>query len=887
MASSDAQDQLQTALGMAYTLEREVGRGGMATVYLATDTKHHRPVALKVLDPELAASFGPERFRREIAIASKLQHPHILTVLDSGETPNGQLWFTMPYVEGESLRARLTRERQLALEDALRITREVANALEYAHQQGLIHRDIKPENILLSRSHALVADFGVARTLVASGSRAAGAGPTLTESGVALGTPIYMSPEQATGDRTLDARTDVYALGCVLYEMLAGEPPYSGATTQALLAKRVSGDIPSVRRIRPAVPPGVDAALTKSLAPVPADRYATAADFAQAMDVPTATAPASSPRPTGRFPVRTAVLGLGICIGAGLFFAWRHGERGAASAAEAGPVGLAVLPFDTDGDTANGYFADGITDEIRSKLSALSGLRLIAASSSNQYRHTPKSEDQISRELGVHYLLTGHIQWEQSASGMRRVRVSPELVEVRAGAVPETKWQQSYDTTLADVFEVQTAVATLVADKLGLVLSSPAQTQLAVRPTQNLAAYDAYLRSIALNGTDPLTFRRALAAAEQAVALDSSFAAAWARISRLHTGLYANTVPTRADADAARGAADRAIVLAPKEPGGYVARGAYSLIVQNDAVAARTALETALRLAPSSSEANGELALAEESSGRWAEALGHARQGAALDPRSADAAGRLSLVLLWLRRYPEARAEAERGLTFAPGDLGLISYRAISLLAEGDLSGARAGLQEIPPTLDRSALVADMASGWDLSWALDPSDRALVLTLPPSAFDNDRGSRGLTRAQLYSLAGDTAMARRCADSARVAYDTDLQGTPDAPMRQLQRGLALAYLGQRAAAVRDGENGFALAQATHDQYFNIPSAKLLLAQIYVRVGDDPHALNELESLLAKPNYMSAAWLRIDPTWASLRGNARFKRLLAQPPTIAVP
>ncbi len=677
MASADPQDQLQSALGIAYTLRREVGRGGMATVYLAHDAKHRRSVALKVLHADLAASLGPERFRREIAIAAQLQHPHILTVLDSGETANGQLWFTMPYVEGESLRARLNREKHLPLEDALRVTREVADALEYAHQQGVIHRDIKPENILLSRGHALVADFGVARALSAHDTSGAG---TLTESGVALGTPAYMSPEQATGERAVDARADEYALGCVLYEMLAGEPPFTGATTQALLAKRVSGDIPSVRRVRPAVPHAVDAVLTKSLAPVPADRYATTAEFAKALNDAAGTTAASATatqavRATGQFPLGIVVTGLTICIGAALLFALRQRESRRAAAAAVGPVGVAVLPFETEGDTTNAYFADGITDEIRSKLSALGGLRLIATASSNQYRHTAKPEDQIARELGVHYLLTGHIQWEQGSREARRVRVSPELVEVRDGAAPVTKWQQSYDTPLADVFDVQTAVAALVAEKLGLVLSSPAETQLATRPTQSLAAYDAYLRSIALNGADLPTFRRALVAAEQAVALDSSFAAAWARISRLHTALYANAVPTRADADAARQAANRAITLAPAAPNGHVARGAYDLVVENDAAGARTALETALRLAPSSSEATAELALAEESSGRWAEGLRYAREAAALDPRSADAAGRLCLVLLWLRRYPEGRAEAERGLTFAPAEIGLIEYR--------------------------------------------------------------------------------------------------------------------------------------------------------------------------------------------------------------------
>src|SRR3954462_4852900 len=243
-----------------YTLERELGRGGMATVYLAHDLRHDRPVALKVLHSELAQALGPERFQREIRLAARLQHPHILTVLDSGETA-GRFWFTMPYVEGESLRERLRRERQVPGGEAVPNAAEAAQALQYAHDQGVIHRDIKPENLLLTRDgNTLVADFGIARALGAE------ADDRLTNTGLAIGTPAYMSPEQAAGDRNLDARTDVYALGAVLYEMLAGEPPSPGATTQALIVKRLTEPPPSVRAVRSNVPEPVDAAIRRALA---------------------------------------------------------------------------------------------------------------------------------------------------------------------------------------------------------------------------------------------------------------------------------------------------------------------------------------------------------------------------------------------------------------------------------------------------------------------------------------------------------------------------------------------------------------------------------------------------------------------------------------------
>jgi serine/threonine protein kinase len=252
------QPDLAASLAGRYTIEHELGRGGMATVYVAQDLKHDRPVALKVLHSELAASLGPERFRREIAVAAKLQHPHILSVYDSGETPTGQLWFTMPYVEGESLRDRLRRTKQLSLDDALRITREVAGAIDYAHQRGVVHRDIKPENILLTtQGNALLADFGIARALAGDPSAVG----TLTQTGTTVGTPQYMSPEQAAGERDVTPQTDIYSLGAVCYEMLTGEPPFTGATARAVIAKLLTERPTRIRTVRDTVPAGIDTAV--------------------------------------------------------------------------------------------------------------------------------------------------------------------------------------------------------------------------------------------------------------------------------------------------------------------------------------------------------------------------------------------------------------------------------------------------------------------------------------------------------------------------------------------------------------------------------------------------------------------------------------------------
>src|SRR6266513_1795174 len=285
---------LAEALAGRYRIERELGRGGMATVYLAHDERHDRLVAIKVLRPEIAAALGAERFLREIAITARLDHPHILTLIDSG-TADDFLFYVVPYVRGESLRSRLAREKQLPVAEAVRITQQVAGALDYAHRQGVVHRDVKPENILLHEGEAVVADFGIALAL-----EAAGGGARLTATGISIGTPEYMSPEQAEGSRELDARSDVYALGAVLYEMLAGEPPHTGPTAQAIIAKLLSETPTRLQVVRGDVPPAVAAAVAMALAKVPADRFASAGAFGAALSAAPATAGPERPSRASR-----------------------------------------------------------------------------------------------------------------------------------------------------------------------------------------------------------------------------------------------------------------------------------------------------------------------------------------------------------------------------------------------------------------------------------------------------------------------------------------------------------------------------------------------------------------------------------------------------------
>jgi serine/threonine-protein kinase len=881
------------ALSERYAIERELGRGGMATVYLARDLRHDRPVALKVLHPELAMALGAERFQREIRLAARLQHPHILTVHDSGEIPGPPghppiLWFSMPFIEGESLRDRLNREKQLPLDDALRVTREAADALDYAHRHGVIHRDIKPENILLSDGHALVADFGIGKALTQASDE------KLTETGLAVGTPAYMSPEQAAGGKDLDPRSDIYSLATVLYEMLAGETPFAAPTAQAMIARRFMETPKPLRERRESVPEAVEQAVQKALARTTADRFATAAEFARALAAPTATVATTAttsaggtPAPTGevvarpriarrRIPIAPASMALGFVLGLGLLFGWLRRHAGEAPGAD-GVKLLAVLPFENLGSSEDEYFADGVTDAVRGKLTSLPGLQVTASNSSSQYKRPTKSPQQIARELGVDYLLVGKVRWEKRPDGTSRVQVSPELIQASTAAA---KWQQPFDATITDVFQVQAEIAGRVAQALDLALGASERQTLAQKPTGDLAAYDAYLRGEKISGGmssgDPATLRRAVAYYEQAVSADSGFALAWAQLSRAHSNIYGNGVPAPEEAAEARRAADRALELAPSRPEGRLALAEYYRQVERNNERMLEQATLGQRTTPGNADFIVMAALAEQNLGRWSQALEHLRQARRLDPRSPQTARRLGTCLFFLRRYPEALEAYDYALSLAPTNITVLEFKAMVPLAQGDLAGARAVLRSAPE-IEPAALVAYVATYYDLFWVLDEEQRALLQRLGPGPFDDDRGAWGLALAGAYGLRGDRARARAYADSARLAIEANLRDTPREPSLHAGLGTALAYLGRKSEAIREGEQAVALTPIATNG-FSGPYFQHQLARSYILLGEPEKALDQLEPLLKVPYYLSPAWLRIDPTFDPLRKHPRFQKLV---------
>jgi serine/threonine-protein kinase len=648
-------EQLSRALAARYRVGHEIGRGGMATVYRAHDLKHDRPVAIKVLKPELAAALGTERFLREITLTARLDHPHILPLLDSGEA-DGLLYYVMPFVDGESLRARLDREKQLPLDDALRIARQVADALSHAHRQGIVHRDIKPENILLSGGHARVADFGIARAVTAAG------GVSLTDTGLAIGTPTYMSPEQGSGEE-VDARTDVYSLGCVVYEMLAGEPPYTGATAGAILARKAMAPVPSLRVVRDTVPASVEQALTRALARLPADRFGSVVEFAQALE--SGAAPARQPvhrgaRVWGGRRLIERVLAIAT-VPAILFMADVGGVRtrltGGMTAQSIRSV--AVLPLENlSGDAQQDYLAAGMHEALIIDLGKLSGLsRVSARPSVLRYVNTDKTPRQIGQELGVDAVISGSVM----RSG-DRVRVTAHLIHA---ATEEQLWSDGYEREVRDVLALQNEIVADIARKVQLQLSPVERAGLARARRVNPEAYEAYLKGkFQLYKFTPDGFEKGLALFNQAIALDSAEPLAYAGLAELY-GLMElfRPVPGPEGVRRAKAAALKALELDETLAQAHVALADITGSNEWNYAAAERSYRRALELNPNLADAHIHYALGYVAIfGKEKEAVEEMKRGVELDPVSPLSTAWLGGLYWELGRFDEAISEAEKAL---------------------------------------------------------------------------------------------------------------------------------------------------------------------------------------------------------------------------------
>jgi eukaryotic-like serine/threonine-protein kinase len=631
------QGRLEAGLRGRYAIERELGTGGMAVVFLARDLRHDRQVAVKVLRPEVSAEIGAERFLREIKMAAGLTHPHILPVHDSGEA-DGLLFFVMPNMEGRSLRERLDAERQLPLADALRLTREVASALDYAHRHGVVHRDIKPENILLHEGAAMVADFGIGKAM----SR-----QSITQSGMIVGTPSYMSPEQATGEADLDGRSDLYSLGCVLYEMLVGEPPFTGPSAQAIITRRLIAPVPRVRATRD-VPEPVDATVTRALARTPVDRFATAAEFVTVLTELAGAGPQRTPP---------------------------DGPRSAPA-----PKAIAVLPLaNMSADPENEYFSDGMTEEIINALAKVPGIQVASRTSSFAFKGKDLDVRAIGERLGVTSVLSGSVR-----KFGNRIRITAQLVNVENGY---NLWSESYDRQLEDVFAVQDEISRAIVDALKVRLGGSSEHL--VVPTTNLEAYNLYLKGrFHFTKFTEQGLKKGLDAFQHALLQDPGYARAYSGIADCWCDLADDWVVPDDAYPRAKAAARRALEHDPELAEAITSIGKVLGWYEWDFAGAEYELRRAVTLNPNYAEAHFVFGSVLPSVGRLGEAIEEMRKALTLDPLSAHDSGWLARFYLYAGDYDAAIAQSRKTIELDERYFRAFLYIGMAKLAQGDPEAA-------------------------------------------------------------------------------------------------------------------------------------------------------------------------------------------------------
>jgi len=668
-------ERLRQALTDTYSIDRELGRGGMATVYLAQDRKHDRVVALKVLHPELAASLGSERFLREIKLVARLNHPHILPLFDS-DVADSYLYYVMPYVEGESLRERLDRQQLLPIDEAIRHAKSIASALDYAHRQNIVHRDIKPENVMLYEGEAMVMDFGIAKAVSAAGTE------TLTQTGMMVGTPAYVSPEQAAGEE-LDARSDQYSLACVLYEMLSGERPFTGATAQAVMAKRFSETAKPIRTLRGAVPESVERAIEKAMAADSARRFATTAIFAQALS----SSSLKTPSDTNTLPNQVV------------------------SAAKS----VAVLPFaNMSADAENEYFTDGMAEEIINALTKIQALRVASRTSSFAFKGKNEDIGEIGRKLKVSTVLEGSVRKMGN-----KLRITAQLVNVADGY---HLWSERYDRELEDVFAIQDDISQAIVKALRVILSEGEKKALEKARPVNVEAYDYYLRG---RQYFHQWRRKAMEHARQmfnrAIEIDPDYAIAYAGVADCCSFLYTYWDARESNLRQAEAASKKALELDPGLAEAHLSRG-IALSLTKQSAAAEQEFETAMRLDPKLFEAPYFFGRALKAEGRNADAAKMFERATLLRPEDFQAPNFLTSVYAALGMAAESDAMRRRTikltedrLVLNPGDTRATALGAGIYAALGERDNATALAKrslEIDP--EDSMLLYNVACAYSL-----------------------------------------------------------------------------------------------------------------------------------------------------------------------------
>ena len=875
-----------------YEVLDKIGAGGMGEVYRARDTRLERDVALKILPPGLAED--PERrdrFEREARAVAALRHPGIVTI-HAVEEVEGVRFMAMELVEGRTL-TKLIPAGGLPLDRFFDLAIPLADAVAAAHGKGITHRDLKPDNVMVEPDGRLkVLDFGLAKLLEIglTSDETVAAGPHVTRDGRIVGTVAYMSPEQAEG-KPVDPRSDVFSLGIVLYEMITGERPFRGDTQISTITSILRDTPAPVHERKGSVPRQLDRILQRCLEKSPDRRYETARGLRNELESlrveitrPGATVAAPSARAGIPRPAVVGALALGAALVLGGVWWAARGRGGDASSrggGEPAPAMIVVFPFENLGPAADEYFAEGISEEITSRLSALQGLGVVSRTSAVQYDRTGKTMQRIAADLGVDYVLEGTVRWARRGDGTSQVRITPQLIRARED---RQVWSTSYDRSMDEIFLVQSEIAGEVVDRLGTAVGGRERDALTEAPTTSIEAYHAYLRAREIIGS--ITFAReawdrGVAMLEEACARDPRFLRAYAELGTAHAGYLHFAWDATAERLArSRRAVDRALAIDAGSPWTQLSLGYHHYWGRKDYDHAYEAFSRARAGLPSSSEAIMGMALVRRRQGRFEETVSLVQQAAQLDPRNALIFYTLGETLGILRRYDAARQAADRAIALAPDEASGYILHAQQALLAGDLPAARAMLAR---SRDGKRVGSETRSlrFWIAIGCRDYDDALAEAATIPDASNAQFTfeSRSVARGWALSLSGDAAAARVEFERARPLLEAYAREHPHEPNAHSMLGAVLAHLGRTDEALREARRALELRPATHDQWFR--QFRIFdLAVVEILTGRHDDAVARLERLLSRPTeQVSVALLRQSPLFDPLRGHPGFARLLS--------
>jgi len=883
-----------------YRIESLIGIGGMGEVYLVRDERLGRKVALKLLPENLTTDEAQlSRFKNEARSASALNHPNILTVYEIGADGDRQ-FIAMEFIEGITLRASLARGR-IALHPALEIAVQVASALAAAHKAGVVHRDIKPENIMLRPDgYAKVLDFGIAKLTEqrpASDHRTTKTTAALqTRQGLVLGTARYMSPEQARGQK-VDARSDIWSLGVVLYEMVGGSPPFSGETPSDCIASILTKELSPLSGVLPDVPLKLEFILRKALRKKSDERYQTIKEMLADLRnlkveleaeraLPHTNAPAESVVSRIKRHKRGVLATLAAAILAAGAVAYSFFFVGRTSLPN--EKSIAVLPFENlSAEKSNAYFADGIQDEILTRLSKIADLKVISRTSTQRYKKTSQKLSEIANQLGVANLLEGSVQKTND-----QVRVNVQLIRA---ANDSHLWAETFDRRLTDIFSVESEVAKTIADKLRAKLTGQEEQVIAVKPTDNPEAYDAYLRGLAYTlktGSSPANTLGAQKYLKEAVRLDPKFALAWALLSYVDALGYVtlNLQPTAELREETGQAAETALTLQPNLGEAILAKGYYYYACLKDYDAAVRYFEQARQFLPNSSQIPESLAYVARRRGQWERSESYFNEAERLDPRNVSLLTQHAQSYVIIRRFPEALRKFDQVLDVIPGDVDTLAQKASIAQAQGDLPRAAALLAPLHPSADDTGALEIQVYQAILERrpAQMISRLKEVLAKPDPALGFNNGELRFWLGWAQSVAGDHAASQESFRQARTELEPFLKEQPDNYLLIGDLALVNMGLGDKAAAFALTERAMTVLPLEKD-VVDGPVPIEVLARVAAQLGEPDRATVALQKLLLIPSEGALAWrgpltpalLRFDPMFDPLRNDQHFQKLTVEP------